>query len=397
LDKYPRLFLKPGREKSVVQRHPWIFSGSIQRADGEPGLGETVAVCAASGEFLGWAAYSPASQIRARLWSFQEEEAIDAEFFRRRFQKAIELRSQVLQAEETNAIRLVNAESDGLPGLIVDRYADVLVMQVLSAGPEVWQDTLVETLVSTTGLATVYERSDVDVRRLEGLPERTGLVCGAEPPVQVEILENGLRFLVDVRQGHKTGFYLDQRHNRAELSRWAAGRSVLNCFSYTGGFALSALKGGAAAVLSVDTSADALALGRQHVRLNGFDEGQAEWLEGDVFHVLRTFRDQARSFDLIVLDPPKFAPTSAQAERAARGYKDINLLAFKLLNPGGALFTFSCSGGVSADLFQKIVAGAALDAGVDARIVAHLEQGRDHPVALNFPEGAYLKGLICTL
>ncbi|HVN56260.1 MAG TPA: class I SAM-dependent rRNA methyltransferase [Anaerolineaceae bacterium] len=390
-----RIILKAGREKSIRLRHPWIFSGSIQRVEGDPVPGETVSVCAQSGEFLGRAAYSPASQIRARLWTTREDELVGADFFRRRIQDAIRYRNEVVPPGETDAYRLVHAESDGLPGLIVDRYPGLLVTQILSAGAEAWKEVLVEILAEETGLDQVYERSDVDVRRLEGLPERVGPLRGAEPPERAEICENGLRFLVDVKRGHKTGFYLDQRANRTRLVPWAAGKSVLNCFSYTGGFTLAALRGGARTVLSVDTSTDALALAAENVRLNGFPGDRAAWLEGDVFHVLRSFRDQARSFDLIVLDPPRFAPTSAQAERAARGYKDINLLALKLLNPGGTLFTFSCSGGISPELFQKIVAGAAQDAGVDARIVAHLEQGPDHPVLLSFPEGAYLKGLIC--
>jgi 23S rRNA (cytosine1962-C5)-methyltransferase len=250
-------------------------------------------------------------------------------------------------------------------------------------------------LAEQTGLDQVYERSDVDVRRLEGLEEKTGPLRGAAPQPLVITEGEGLRFRVDVRGGQKTGFYIDQRKNRARLGRMAAGRDVLNCFCYTGGFTLYALAGGAKSVLSIDSSGDALELGKANLALNGLDAERAEWLEANVFLALRKLRDQARSFDLIILDPPKFAPTAAQAERAARGYKDINLLAFKLLRPGGLLFTFSCSGGISPDLFQKIVAGAALDAGVEVSVIEHLEQDFDHPVGLNFPEGAYLKGLVC--
>ncbi|HEX2981480.1 MAG TPA: class I SAM-dependent methyltransferase, partial [Anaerolineaceae bacterium] len=268
---------------------------------------------------------------------------------------------------------------------------------LLSAGPECWKETLAAELMAVTGAKGIYERSDVDVRHLEGLEEHTGLLAGEEPPERIEIHEHGLRYWSEVRRGHKTGFYLDQRENRRRLRDWCRGGEVLNAFSYTGAFTTNALAGGAEKVISVDTSADALALGQEHIRLNGLPEDRAEWVEGDVFQVLRLYRDQGRSFDLIVLDPPKFAPTVAQAERAVRGYKDINLLAFKLLRPGGVLFTFSCSGGVSAELFQKVVAGAALDAKVDAQIAEHLFQAADHPVALNFPEGAYLKGLVCTV
>jgi 23S rRNA (cytosine1962-C5)-methyltransferase len=282
-----------------------------------------------------------------------------------------------------------------LPGLVVDRYADVLVIQCLSAGIELWLKELVELLVELTGCEQVYERSDVDVRRLEGLPERVGALYGAAPTEPLIISENGLLFKVDLLHGQKTGFYIDQRHNRQRVGALAHGRRVLNCFCYSGGFGVYTLAGGASQVVSIDSSHEALLLARENYVINHLGTEQADWIEGDVFHELRLLRDRAQSFDAIILDPPKFAPTAAQAERAARGYKDINLLAFKLLRPGGLLFTFSCSGGISADLFQKIVAGAALDAGVDARIVEHLAQGVDHPVALNFPEGTYLKGLMC--
>jgi 23S rRNA (cytosine1962-C5)-methyltransferase len=389
------IWLKSGRDKSVRQRHPWIFSGAIHHLQGDPQMGETVEVRSEVGDWLAWAAYSPFSQIRSRIWSWEQEESIDAAFIRRHLEQAVRMRQALVPAEETNALRLVHGESDGLPGVVVDRYAGVLVLQILSAGAEAWREVLVDGLVELTGLEQVYERSDVDVRSLEGLPERTGSLYGSPPPGRLLIQENGLDFSVDVCTGQKTGFYIDQRRNRQRVGALVAGRKVLNCFCYSGAFSVYALAGGAERVLSIDSSADALALAAENVTLNGFPAEKAHWLEGDVFHELRRLRDRAESFDAIILDPPKFAPTAAQAERAARGYKDINLLAFKLLRPGGLLFTFSCSGGISADLFQKIVAGAALDAGVNARIVEHLAQGPDHPVALNFPEGAYLKGLVC--
>ena len=389
------IWLKSGREKSVQHRHPWIFSGAIDHIEGDPQMGEAVTVRSAAGEWLAWAAYSPFSQIRGRIWSWDERESIDAAFFKRRLAQAMTLRQALIPPGETNALRLVHGESDGLPGVVVDRYADVLVLQILSAGAEAWREIMVNGLVELTGLSQVYERSDVDVRSLEGLPERTGTLRGSSPPDRLVIRESGLQFNVDICTGQKTGFYIDQRRNRQRVGGLVAGRKVLNCFCYTGAFSVYTLAGGATSVLSIDSSASALAMAAENVALNGFPAEKAHWLEGDVFHELRTLRDRAESFDAIILDPPKFAPTAAQAERAARGYKDINLLAFKLLRPGGLLFTFSCSGGISADLFQKIVAGAALDAGVDARIVEHLAQGPDHPVALNFPEGAYLKGLVC--
>lgn len=390
------LILRAGREKSLRLRHPWIFSGAVEKTSGEPQSGETVEVLSSAGEWLARAAFSPLSNIRARVWTFDRDETVDESWVRARLAAALALRTSLQIGQESDAMRLVHGESDGLPGVIVDRYADWLVIQCLTAAADRWKDTVVDALVELTGVTHVYERSDVDVRRLEGLAERAGLVRGAHLPEGVVITENGLKFMVDLRRGQKTGFYLDQRRNRQRLGQLAQGRDLLNCFCYSGAFGAYALAGGGRSVLAIDSSAEALASGAHNMRLNGLDEGKTVWHEGDVFMALRKLRDQARTFDLIVLDPPKFAPTSAQAEQAARGYKDINLLAFKLLRPGGLLFTFSCSGGISAELFQKIVAGAALDARVDARIVDHLCQAGDHPVALNFPEGTYLKGLVVT-
>jgi 23S rRNA (cytosine1962-C5)-methyltransferase len=389
------ILLKPGRERSVLARHPWVFSGAVAQVQGKVEPGETVIVRAPQGGFLGYAAYNPTARIAARMWSWDESDVVDEAFLRRRLEAAIGLRRALIPPEETDAVRLVHGESDGLPGLVVDRYAGMLVVQFLSAGVEHWRDALVQMLVELTGISAVYERSDVEARTVEGLPQREGPLYGQSPPGPLTVTENGLRFLVDPVGGQKTGFYIDQRRNRQFLRQFSAGRDVLNCFCYTGAFSVYALAGGARSVLSVDSSGEALSVARENAAQNGLDSTAVEWLEADVFQALRTFRDQNRSFDLIVLDPPKFAHTAAQAERAARGYKDINLLAFKLLRPGGLLFTFSCSGGVSEDLFQKIVAGAALDASVHAEIVARMAQGVDHPVALNFPEGAYLKGLVC--
>ncbi|MBC8507068.1 MAG: class I SAM-dependent methyltransferase [Anaerolineales bacterium] len=396
------IILKSGREKALLRRHPWIFSGAIAKVEGDPGIGETVAVLDSSGEFLARGAFSPESQIRVRVWTFDPDESVDDDFFRLRLKSALDkrklsvFRDQSLSTDNRQLItcRLIHAESDGLPGLVVDSYVNTLVMQVLSAGVEHWREIIADLLLELTGADRIFERSDVDVRKLEGLPLRIGTVRGELEPERIQIEENGLKFWVDVSKGHKTGFYLDQRNNRARVQEMAAGRDILDCFSYSGGFALSALLGGAASATAVDSSSDALALAEENRILNDLPAEKIEWLEGDVFQVLRKFRDSRRDFDMIILDPPKFAPTSSQAQKAARGYKDINLLAFKLLRPGGILVTFSCSGGISAELFQKIVAGAALDAGVDAQIIEHLEQSPDHPVALNFPEGAYLKGLV---
>ncbi len=389
----PAIILKPGREKSLLRRHPWVFSGAIAQVEGQPESGETVEVRATDGAALGWGAYSPQSQIAARMWTFDAAVSITPEFFRGQLTQALGMRRDL--GASATAGRLVNAESDGLPGLVVDRYADYLVCQFLSAGAERWKRevvTLLEELAPNTG---IYERSDVDVREKEGLPPATGVLSGAQPPELVEIREGECRFLVDIVRGHKTGFYLDQRENRALAARYAAEGEVLNCFAYTGGFAVWALQGGAARVTNVEASAAALELAARNAALNGQDLGRVENVEGDVFQVLRRYRDARRQFNLIVLDPPKFAESHSQLERASRGYKDINLLAFKLLRPGGVLFTFSCSGLVTADLFQKIVAGAALDSGREAQIIQRLSQAPDHPVALNFPEGEYLKGLVC--
>ena len=392
----PVIILKPGREKSLLRRHPWIFSGAIARVEGDPTSGATVEVLSFKGDFLARAAYSPASQIRARVWTFDPSQLVDEDFFRRQLRRAIALRETLVPAKSfpLSAVRLVYAESDGLPGLIVDRYGATLVVQFLSAGAEYWRETIVKLLLELTGLSQVYERSDADVRELEGLPSRVGPLSGA-PREKLILHEEGLQFHVDIARGHKTGFYLDQRLNRQSVRYLARDLDVLDCFCYTGGFSLNALVGGAKSVLSVDSSAEALVLCRENVTLNNLPAERHSVLEGDVFQLLRRFRDENRSFNLIVLDPPKFAPTASQAEKASRGYKDINLLAFKLLRPGGYLVTFSCSGGVDAALFQKIVASAALDAGVEAQILEHLEQTPDHPVSLQFPEGAYLKGLIC--
>ena len=388
------IILKTGREKSLLRRHPWIFSGAVQRVDDPSAAsGATVELLSFNGDFLARAAYSPTSQIRARAWTF-EDEPVDAEFFRRKIRAAINTRQRSNVERQSNAIRLIHAESDGLPGLIVDRYGDVLVLQSLTAGAEFWKETFANILVEETGIETIYERSDADVRELEGLQPIVGPLRGT-PPNQIIITEHALRYTVNLAEGHKTGFYLDQRANRLRVRELAQDCDVLDCFCYTGGFSVNALAGGAKSVLSVDSSADALNLCRENVALNNLPVTRHSSLEGDVFQLLRKFRDEGRSFDMVILDPPKFAPTSAQVEKAARAYKDINLLAFKLLRVGGMLVTFSCSGGVDAALFQKIVAGAALDAGAQAQIIEHLSQGADHPVALNFPEGAYLKGLVC--
>ncbi len=389
-----KITLKDGREKSLLRRHPWIFSGAIGRVEGAPADGDTVQIHAAQGAFLAYAAYNSKSQITARVWSWREEQVVNADFFRTKITASLNARKALLPAPSGGeGMRLIHAESDGLPGLVVDQYGEVLVMQIGSAGAERWRDTCADILQELCNPACIYERSDSDSRALEGLPQRNGALRGSLPE-SLTIEEHGLRFAVDVAHGQKTGFYLDQRDNRALIGTLAQDKDVLNCFCYSGGFSLYALRGGAKTVLSIDSSEEALQLAQRNVELNKLDGGRAEWQCADVFTALRKLRDQNRKFDLIILDPPKFAPTAAFAEKAARGYKDIALLGFKLLRPGGMLATYSCSGGISDDLFQKIIAGAALDAGVDAQIVYKLHAAPDHPVLLSFPEGAYLKGLV---
>jgi 23S rRNA (cytosine1962-C5)-methyltransferase len=387
-----KLLLKKGREKSLKRRHPWIFSGAVEKAGGKPG--ETLLVCDVAGNPLALAAYSPDSQIRARVWSFEVSASIDKDFFQRRIEKALKLREQLPISKHTNAMRLIHGESDGLPGLVVDRYADVLVVQFLSAGAERWRDAILDSLLQLTACEAIFERSDAEVRKLEGLPQRTGFARGNRNASRCPIVEYGLNFRVDVEQGQKTGFFLDQRENRQRVRSLAAGRDVLDGFCYTGGFAIAALAGGAKRVTAIESSVPALEVAKDNLAANPLDASRMEFVQADVFKHLRLLRDKGAKYDLIVLDPPKLAPTAAHARNAARAYKDVNLLAFKLLAAGGLLATFSCSGGISAELFQSIVAGAALDAGGEAKIIERFTAAADHPVALEFPEGDYLKGLL---
>jgi len=426
--------LKEGKERSLLRRHPWVFDGAIAKGGGD--AGETVRVEGHDGQFLGWGAFSPTSKIRTRIWSFDETQRIDAAFFVARIEDAIQARTRF--DIRSDGVRLIHGESDGLPGVVVDRYADTLVAQFSSCGAERWKSVIVEALLAQTGLSRLYERSDASVRSLEGLPEATGWLnkaptlatsCAALPPegalrlrpgaagsaapageegspahakgesadTEVIIREHEWKLSLDIAEGHKTGFYLDQRDSRrkfAEQTRRLQFQDVLNCYCYTGGFTVAALAGGAAHVTSIDSSGPAIERAKANVALNGFDAGRTTMLDADVNASLRQFHKEGRTFDAIVLDPPKFAPTVAHAERAARAYKDINRIALSILAPGGVLFTYSCSGGISADLFHKIVASAGIDAGVDAFITERLGGAPDHPMTVNFPEGEYLKGLV---
>jgi 23S rRNA (cytosine1962-C5)-methyltransferase len=384
--------LKDGKERSLLRRHPWVFDSAIAKGGGDPG--ETVRVESHAGQFLAWASFSPSSRIRARIWSFDEAQRIDAAFIESRIAQAVAARQWF--DIQSDGVRLVHGESDGLPGLIVDRYADTLVAQFTSCGTERFKQAIADALLKITGLSRLYERSDANVRSLEGLPEVTGWLRG-DGPTEITIREHDWQLTLDIATGHKTGFYLDQRDSRHRFAQHTRHRQfgkVLNCYCYTGGFTVAALAGGAGHVTSIDSSGPALERARAHVQLNGFDDSRATFMDADVNASLRAFIEAGETFDAIVLDPPKFAPTAAHADRAARAYKDINRLAFKLLAPGGELFTYSCSGGISADLFHKIVASAGTDAGVNGYILERLGGAPDHPMTICFPEGEYLKGLV---
>ncbi len=390
-----RLFLAKGREKSLLRRHPWVFSGAVQRVEGKALCGETIDILDSQGKWLARGAYSPESQIRARVWTFQQDEEINIDFFIRRLQQAQSWRDWVAQRDGLDGYRLIAGESDGLPGITIDRFQNFLVLQLLSAGAEYQRPALLSALQHCYPECSIYDRSDVAVRKKEGLPLAQGPVLGDLPPELLPITEHGMKLLVDIQQGHKTGFYLDQRDSRLAARNYSAGRRVLNCFSYTGAFAVSALMGGCAQVISVDTSQAALDIARQNVELNKLDLNKAEFVRDDVFQLLRNYRAQGEKFDLIIMDPPKFVENKNQLSSACRGYKDINMLALQLLNPGGILLSFSCSGLMPTDLFQKILADAAVDAGRDVQFIEQFRQAADHPVIATYPEGLYLKGFAC--
>jgi 23S rRNA (cytosine1962-C5)-methyltransferase len=399
----PSLTIRNDRARVFGNRHPWVFSGAIHAVNGSPADGDIVPLLDDNGNFLARGYWNSHSQINVHVLTWDSGQVIDESFWRKRLERAISARAteNALHERTPNAYRLVNAENDGLPGLIVDRYADYIVIQALTLGIDRRKQMIAKLLMELLSPAGIFERSDVDVRTKEGLTPVTGLLAGRKPPPLIEIDENGRRFLVDVHAGHKTGFYLDQRFNRATLGNWlrfdpaAETRTVLNCFSYTGGFAVYALDGMAQRVINVDASADVMALAKRNLTLNGFAAPDQDFVVGDVFDVLRRYRADGQQFDVIILDPPKFAHNQKQIEGATRGYKDINLLAFQLIKPGGLLMTYSCSGLIDSDLFQKVIFGALVDAKRDAQMIMRLTAGTDHPVALTFPEGSYLKGMLC--
>ncbi|MGL5118957.1 MAG: 23S rRNA (cytosine(1962)-C(5))-methyltransferase RlmI [Plesiomonas shigelloides] len=390
-----RIILAKGREKSLLRRHPWIFSGAIERVEGKPLSGETLDVFDKGGNWLARAAWSADSQIRGRVWTFDRDEQIDQDFFVRRLQQAQQWRNVVAARDDLTGYRLIAGESDGLPGITIDRYDNFLVLQLLSSGAEFQRLNLMNALRECYPECNIYERSDVAVRKKEGLKQVTGLLHGEEPPKLLPIRENGVQILVDIKEGHKTGFYLDQRESRLAASRYVNGKKVLNCFCYTGAFGLFALKGNCKQVVNVDVSQPALDIARQNAELNGFDMSRAEFVRADVFKLLREYREQGEKFDVIIMDPPKFIENKGQLAGGCRGYKDINMLAMQLLNPGGTLLTYSCSGLMESGLFQKILADAALDAKREVQFVEQFKQAADHPVLSTYPEGLSLKGFAC--
>jgi 23S rRNA (cytosine1962-C5)-methyltransferase len=386
-----KIILKANRDRPLRHKHPWVFSGAIDRFDPAIADGGVVDVVTPQGEFLGRGYLNRKSQIAVRVLTWNEGETIDEAFWARRLALAASWRTM----GDHEARRLVNAESDGLPGLVVDRYGEWLIVQALTLGIEQVKPVIVQQLQTILRPRGIYERSDVEVRAKEGLLQTSGVLTGDEPPDRVEINENGYRYVVDVKHGHKTGFYLDQRENHRKIQAYVDQAHVLNLFSFSGGFAVSALKAGAKSVVNVDSSAEALQLARENLRLNELAVNEHDFVEADVFSYLRQLRAEQRAFDVIIADPPKLAQSQSQIERAARAYKDLNLVALQLLKPGGYLITFSCSGLIPPDLFQKIVFSAAVDAQRDAQIIERLSQASDHPVLLSFPEGEYLKGLVC--
>lgn len=393
----PSVKLKKGRDKSFNRKHPWIFSGAIDSVKDISKNGESVEIISSDGKILGYGSYSSHSQISVRVLSFNPEDKIDNDFFQKRIENAVEFRRQIINYKSTNAYRVINAESDSLPGLIVDKYADFFVCQFLSAGAEYWKKEIVEILSNYLKPAGLFERSDVEVREKEGLQQSKGILFGNEPKELIEVMEHGNKFFVDIILGHKTGFYLDQRENRKLLEEFSSEKEILNCFSFTGAFSVYALKSGASKVVNIDSSTEALLLAEKNFTLNEIDSSKYENVQDDVFKHLRKLRDKNKQFDVIILDPPKFAESVSQIEKASRGYKDINLLALKLLKKNGVLFTFSCSGHIVPDLFYKIIADAATDAGREVHILKYLTQSPDHTMLTSFPEGLYLKGLVCNV
>lgn len=389
--------LKKGKEKAVRQLHPWIFSGAIEHIKGKPENGDIVDVRDHSGEFLAKGFYNDQSRVAVRLLEWNEEVTIDESWWRMRIKRAVSARKDLLSAAGTNTYRLIFSEADFLPGLIVDRYADYLSVQILTSGIEKVKGIIVDELAGLLNVKGVFDRSDASARAHDGMDASFGILYGEEPPQFVEVIENGLKYHINIAEGQKSGFFCDQRENRRIVAGYAADKRMLDCFSYSGGFTLNALKNGAAEVISVDSSALAVETLKQNISLNSFGEAKHTAVQSDVNKYLRVLREEGQKFDIIVLDPPKYAPSRSSLDKASRAYKDLNRMAMGLLNSGGLLATFSCSGAVDISHFKQILAWAALDAGKEIQYIYQFCQPEDHPVRSSFPEGEYLKGLFCRI
>lgn len=388
------VLLKKGKEKAALQKHPWIFSGAIDKVKGTPSNGDVVRVLAADKTFLAYGYYNSQSRVAVRLLEWEEDSIIDKSWYEQKILKAILSRAHVLHNEETNTCRLIFSEADYLPGLIVDKYAGFLSLQILSAGIENVKTDIIDILRAALNPTGIFDKSDASARTHENLEVSQGLLWGETPPEFIEVRENNVRYHINIADGQKSGFYCDQRDNREILAAYTTGKDVLDCFCYSGGFTLNSLKQGAKHVTSVDSSALAIETMKHNLGLNGFSEDQQTSIQSDVNKQLRVFKEEGKSFDVIILDPPKYAPSRSALDRAARAYKDLNRLGMLLLKPGGILATYSCSGAVDLDTFKQIIAWAALDAGREVQIIKQFHQPEDHPVRISFPEGEYLKGLM---
>lgn len=390
------VILKKGKEKAVLQRHPWVFSGAIERVKGKPVNGDIVRLADAQGGFMAYGFYNDQSRVALRLLEWKEDVAVDESWFRNRVATAIAGRNEVLSDPKTNTCRLIFSEADYLPGLIVDKYADYLSVQVLTSGMEKMMPVIIDELQQLLKPAGIFDKSDASSRAHEGMEASAGgVLAGQHPPELVEVLENGIKYGINIAEGQKSGFYCDQRDNRHILAYFVKGKKVLDCFCYTGGFTLNSLKQGAVSVTSVDSSALAMETLKKHIELNNLDAAQFTPMQGDVNKQLRKLREEGETFDVVVLDPPKYAPSRSALAKASRAYKDLNRLAMLILNKGGLLATFSCSGAMDIDTFKQVLAWAALDAGKEVQFIQQFCQPEDHPIRASFPEGEYLKGLLC--
>ena len=387
--------LKKGKEKAVLHRHPWVFSGAIEKVKGKPANGDVVKLVDAKGAFMAYGFYNDQSRVALRLLEWDETVEIDEQWFRNKVAVAVQSRSEVLVDGVNNTCRLIFSESDYLPGLIVDKYADHLAVQVLTSGIEKMMPCIIDELNSILKPESIFDKSDATSRGHEGLQTQNIVLAGTHPPDRVEVIENGIKYNINIAEGQKSGFYCDQRDNRKIVAAHAKGKKVLDCFSYTGGFTLNALQNQAAAVMSVDSSALAVETLKENVLLNGFDADKVTTITSDVNKQLRKLREDGELFDIVILDPPKYAPSRSALDKASRAYKDLNRLGMLLLNNGGLLATYSCSGAMNMETFKQVLAWAALDAGKQVQFINQLCQPEDHPVRSSFPEGEYLKGLLC--